>query len=783
MKRFYLFIVTFFLTLGIVQAAAVFHSDTKYRFCSKVNVNGALALGQYHDSSAYLYYFINPSTPEDGWWYILGEGRGYQLRNALTKQYITYNPKRIEQVAKGLVLTDKPDGDKSLWNIETYNGAFVIKNVYDSGQWFNLRLDGSFLMGTYPGSGTRNELFSIFDEKGNEVIDKGDEDVVGPEDGSAFSQTLDSLRLNNKQLVYDKRYKTYMYPLPASLRNGGNFEATVFAKYKSGYEHYSLSIAGHVVDKNNCQITINNVDCNTLYTIGLLDEKGDVCSEVKLKFTFLPIVEVNVPRCNGYEYTKGSIRVTDAMFPVHDSVFVAAFKYRGATAQRMEKKSYAVKLYDAKGHSVDRSFLGFRSDNHWILDAMAIDEACMRNRVSTDLWNDFSTPPYYKDREPKARTGTRGKFVEVLLNGSYNGLYCMTEKMDRKQLKLKKFASQSADLTTPAQIHGLLYKSKQWTYEVLMGHDLGSQYFPHRDPVGYANNLGVESWAQYEIKYPDFEDEAVDWKPLYDVVKFVATSSDWNFTRNLKEYIDYPVLRDYYLFMDLLLTTDNHGKNMYFFVYDNAVPEGQKLGIAPWDLDGTWGIRWDGSRGLTRAKQDFDKFIWNYEHGQHTAYYRLQHGGLANEWNEDLRTRYAELRTKDFDKDSLIRRFTNYAELFADSHADQREIQRWSIYHNNIQGAVRYIKQWVSDRIDWLDSKYDYDPTISSVEEMTAQPHFQVIGGQGKIAITTEQSFKLPIYDLTGKLVRKVQLSSGLQIVDGLQPGVYVVNHKKVLVR
>lgn len=61
----------------------------------------------------------------------------------------------------------------------------------------------------------------------------------------------------------------------------------------------------------------------------------------------------------------------------------------------------------------------------------------MRNRLCMDLWNSFSPVPYIND-EPDAINGTRGKFVEVLVNGKYQGLYCLSEKIDRKQLKLKK---------------------------------------------------------------------------------------------------------------------------------------------------------------------------------------------------------------------------------------------------------------------------------------------------------------------------------------------------------
>lgn len=35
------------------------------------------------------------------------------------------------------------------------------------------------------------------------------------------------------------------------------------------------------------------------------------------------------------------------------------------------------------------------------------------------------------------RSGTQGVFVDVFVNGGYNGLYCMIDKSDRKQLGLR----------------------------------------------------------------------------------------------------------------------------------------------------------------------------------------------------------------------------------------------------------------------------------------------------------------------------------------------------------
>lgn len=120
---------------------------------------------------------------------------------------------------------------------------------------------------------------------------------------------------------------------------------------------------------------------------------------------------------------------------------LSGIKVRGASASTYPKKAYSVELQDESGEETDASLLNLREDGDWILDAMYIDHARMRNRLCTDIWNSFNSVPH-KEKEPEAINGTRGYFVEVILNQKYNGLYCFTEKVDRKQLKLKKIRRQ-----------------------------------------------------------------------------------------------------------------------------------------------------------------------------------------------------------------------------------------------------------------------------------------------------------------------------------------------------
>lgn len=745
--------------------------------------------------------------------YFVQSGTGVQIFTKdgqyVSTNYPTPDNSKSDKRAGLSVVNGTPNGNLwgFGWTTNTYSGYTITKldnlsatdaTQYEYNSWNDYSLDNNtgssnvHEVGLYEGDDAGSSfVFTSADLRHAKYLQNKGIDFGLDVTPKAFAEAFDSLRINDKQLVYDGKGNAYFATLPEGMRNGGDYTAKVTYKLKAtNAEGYTLKVNGQEPDADG-YVTFDNVDCETLYPIELTNASENVDLSAKIRFTFLPIVELNCSSVNSKAYTTGSLRVTDPASLGYDSLMIAAFKYRGASSSNYPKRSYAIKLRDENGNSVDRKLLGYRSDNNWILDAMYIDLACMRNRVATDLWNAFECKPYYADREKKVRTGTRGKFVEVILNGQWWGLYCMTEKMDRKQLKLKKFVPASLSTTGENEVHGVLYKSNQWTYEVFMGHESNDDndnkqvIYPHKKVSDYKNILGQETWCEYEFKYPDYEDEAVEWRPLHDAANMVATSFILNID-SVKSRFDYPMLRDYYLFIDLLLATDNHGKNLFWYAYDTQGPEGDKLSLAPWDLDGTFGQDWDGV--ITNTKDvtlDFDTYIKNYEHGQFAIFDLIK---SRSEWQQDLKDRYAELRMKGvISGDSIANRFANYASLFEASLADQREQDMWSkAYHSrhkDIQGGATYAESWIRRRVNWLDQKYGFDAAVTAINEAKAEAYFAALGGVGCISVNAGKAQPVRIYNIAGQLVRNAQVGSGVTTINGIPAGIYVVNGTKVMVK
>lgn len=430
----------------------------------------------------------------------------------------------------------------------------------------------------------------------------------------------------------------------------------------------------------------------------------------------------------GYDYQEGTVSI---IYPdgSSDHNLSAKIKWRGGSTNTEEKhkRNYKIKFTE------DHSFFGLRNDNNWILDAGQVDVFRLRNRIATELWNDFATKPYYINEEPKALSGVRGEVVEVFLNDEYRGIYCFTECMDRKQLKLKKFDKDNT-------IHGTLWKSTGFGSSLM-----------NTLPDGYDNSQPMMD--VFEAKYPELDDlPQTDYSTLWNAINFVINSNDDDFSNHVDEYFDLPVVLDYYLFINLLGAIDNIGKNIYWAVYDKQ--KDKKITPAVWDLDLTV--------GCSTLEQYHEEFS-SPEYPILDPFYlvtRLKQTNY-NQFNQKVSGRYKQLRKTYFNPDNLISRYESYYNILKLSGAVQREENKWSgdsdVYGHdiNFEKELEYIKNWINMRISFLDKQfqYEYDTYISK---------------------TTHQSERPVIYSLSGQ---------STNILNQRKSNIYIINGKKILIK
>ena len=290
----------------------------------------------------------------------------------------------------------------------------------------------------------------------------------------------------------------------------------------------------------------------------------------------------------------------------------------------------------------------------------------------------MSQKPYYANKEPDVLTGVRGKLIEVFLNDEYRGIYCLTECMDRKQLKLKKFDKETGE------IHGGLWKSKGYGSSLMW-----------ECPDTYDNQS--ETWDVFEAKYPELDDlEETDYSTLYNAINFVANSSDEDFCEHIREYFDIPTIIDYYIFLETLNAFDNVGKNMYWAVYDKV--QDKKLTPAVWDLDATVGAKWLGEWSVPNFEININMNL----------IVRLLELNVDN-FKEKALQRYHSLRENILSTINLKERYIDYYNNIHLSGADKREENLWSKDTDiageilDFENEIDFILEWITQHMQYLD--------------------------------------------------------------------------------
>jgi hypothetical protein len=92
---------------------------------------------------------------------------------------------------------------------------------------------------------------------------------------------------------------------------------------------------------------------------------------------------------------------------------------RGQSSLRLfPKQSYAIELRDARGEDRKAPLLGMPDDGDWILYGPYNDKTLMRNVVA------------YATARWTGRYAARTRFVELRLNGAYQGVYVLAEKLE-----------------------------------------------------------------------------------------------------------------------------------------------------------------------------------------------------------------------------------------------------------------------------------------------------------------------------------------------------------------
>jgi hypothetical protein len=472
-----------------------------------------------------------------------------------------------------------------------------------------------------------------------------------------------------------------------------------------------------------------------------------------LYFTQLPLVHIN-----SSEWIPDDFKVPAEFIYADDEQTLTStigIERRGGFTQQLPKKTWDLDFWEddsGEEESIDVSFAGMRNDDDWVLDAVYNEPLRVNAYVAHKLWLDIHQP-YYLEDEPEAKSGADVAWCELFMDGEYRGLHFLSEQVDRKQLKLKKYKEENDE------IRGELYKGILPLSGVLLR------------GVPRPSDNTTDTWDGFELKYPD-TDDVINWDNLYDLIAFILNSSDATFAAEIGDWMHLGNVVDYFIFVNLAGARDNTGKNIYTARYDNDEP----YFYAAWDLDGTFGNNWDG------MDYPFTENILT--NGLHR---RLMENNVAG-FNDLVCARYQELLASGlFLRDSLYARITTQHDYLLANGVYEREEIAWPGSADPTEDRLHYTLNWIRKRTQFLDdwtcdmTTSDEAPELTTPLAIFPNPTSGVI----RLGRLPTELTDWEVTDLTGRRLVSGRLNGGTQEISiaAVPGGMYLLRVGRLVTR
>ena len=489
-----------------------------------------------------------------------------------------------------------------------------------------------------------NFLSSVKAQSGASEYGNTDVTINVPENAAYFANT-----------IYDSNNGNYDFYYLIGYKEDDNNGSEEPQEDNSNYNDLRLNR----IDVNSPSITVNGDDL-----LGLSMDKTAVNCSIKCRFKDKTIYEEN-----------GEIA------------------YQGATSLTMPKKGFTLTFsekhrfkdwiemdeYHCKGYYSDwlhcRDLLANR-----ILEQVILTRP-QNSRRSYQFNNKFDTKDFELLVDSGALCHVDGFPVELYINDSYWGLYSLNIKKERDNYKLEK------DSTDHIQIEA-------------------------STDVSYGNDASF-NWGGVEIRCPKSdsgnEEFVANATPNDGEVKTAwigfltnlnAIDEDSMTKENLEAFLNLQDWIDNILVCWFLNHTDNWSKNTLYTTWDAGVHWSPLL----YDMDNTFGIV-DITGGSVKP--------YNYNTFEHKAYNNCPWlSKIETILSNEIKSRYAELRKKGiFTAENVDNLVTSWVkEVGTDVYKDDTE--RWSYPGLGNGGSFidsQYrIFKWISDRLGYLDEKYEY---------------------------------------------------------------------------
>lgn len=534
---------------------------------------------------------------------------------------------------------------------------------------------GTILLSTF-GQKKYNELVlsaDVFSQMAQECVNRED--------------TVPNVFFDGQKLFFSNKTGTFYYSLVEGSESA--FNPLVKTEHNSNVFFSDYITEDSIKNNKQLSVIIQTESGSKLFNL--------VC-------TTLPIMNIN---CSGQidrEYVDMDMTLFDNYQGTMNRVTVSdgQIKLRGASSGAFEKKLYRISLnkesmgeHTRNNHT---SLLGMRQDEDWILYAGYNDQEKVRNVFSQNLWK-YSCAT---DNADGIDTGTEYKYLELFINGEYNGLYALCYPIDSKLLAITDSEG------------GALYKKNSWDNEEVLSMVDGAV-------------------SGYEVKTSSVTDTsgATDsvWIKLIDYYSNLSSNS--TDSEALLESIDVDNAIDIYLFINLIQGSDNAGrdriKNMFLAFYQDESGKDTML-YCPWDLDLTWGNQYTDVSGFNSVNPysiTSDKNVL-----MESGYlYQIMLNGDTDIFDR-IQEKYWMLRETTWSEEFIDSMIDKYEKEIFDSGAYLRDMNRWPQgSYINPGDKLSVFRSYVHDRLsendEYMRRMTDYQDSSIFVQRSAKHKDFE----------------------------------------------------------
>lgn len=449
---------------------------------------------------------------------------------------------------------------------------------------------------------------------------------------------------------------------------------------------------------------------------------------------------------------------------------------RGQSSLQFPKKGYGVELRNKAGADSSVSLLGMPAEADWVLSAPYSDKSMLRNAITYQLGRKMGAwQPRYK-------------WCEVYLNGSYNGVYMLIEKIKRGSDRVDINKLKPEEISGDNITGGYIVKVDK------TGDLSANEYFYTYPSNRYYN---ARNYA-FTFVYPKF-DEIASQQKLYikDYLLVLENTLNGNSFKDpvngFRKYMDLNSFVDFQIINELANNVDGYRYSTFF--YKKKDSDGGKLFAGPlWDFDLCYGNVDYSPTNLATDTWLYPRYGPNEYNPMHW-WARLMED---DDYRQAFAVRWKALRAGPFRTDSIMADLDDHINYLGD--AVERNFTRWPIIGQHVwpnyfvgltyQAEIVYLKNWITDRLNWMDGRL----TLSTGELAAGYQGYDVSVFPNPVkeylninlTIQNVNRIDIEIIDLPGQTVFQSAYSPGFTGAQTIQlnipkvsPGYYILKLKK----